>query len=86
MRLIFWIFLALWVSGIVLHFASVYHWFSNDTEPMAKVVLLLIGAPWNIFIQRYWVDNMTVLIAAPAINFTIMSIVAASTDPRRTKH
>lgn len=82
MRLIFWIFLAVWVCGFLLHMAAIYNWFGRDTEAMALVLVLPLGAPWNMLSQRYWIDSTAMMMLAPAINFTILYLIALGTEPR----
>lgn len=73
MKWVFWIFAALYAAAFLLFLIGTYGWFGQAKGPLAGVLLIPLGLPWNLLADRLGVPPMAATgLLAPAVNLGIL--------------
>lgn len=72
MKWAFFVFLVLYLAALLLLALGTFGWFGQEEDALAAVFLLPLGLPWNIIADRLGFAGPANLIAAPAINASIL--------------
>ena len=72
-RLLVAMFAALYAAAFLLFLIGVFGWFGSPQGPLAGVFLVLLGIPWNLWVDRL-PDSLRVpaAIAVPALNLLVL--------------
>jgi hypothetical protein len=83
-RLLKWVFAAAYVVALFLFALGTWGWFGADRDPLAGVFVILLGLPWNLFIDSFPDGSPAVLAAlAPALNLAILFSICSAMRRRR---
>ena len=52
-KILKWVFAAAYVVALFLFALGTWGWFGADRDPLAGVFVILLGLPWNLFIDSF---------------------------------
>jgi len=84
-RLFKWAFAVAYLAALFLLAVGTWGWFGAERDPLSGVFLILLGLPWNLFIDSFGEGSPAVLAAlAPALNLAILFSICSALRRRRT--
>ena len=83
-RILKWVFAAAYVAALFLFALGTWGWFGADRDPLSGVFVILLGLPWNLFIDSFPDGSPAFLAAlAPALNLAILFSICSAIRRRR---
>lgn len=68
-------FALFWVLALAVLAIGTFGWLGQDRDPLSAVYLVILGLPWNRYIEGSSPIAMAMLVLAPAINLFALALI-----------